>query len=666
LASERFSAGRAVSCRNIRHSSDLRQWDKIKNLLMDRNIAIRLFAGIILVFSIAAQTIEAQSPADRPLLEAEQQRDAGVPVLLAAIASGDTRSQMLAARALGRLENPAYRDSLVPLMHSPDPKVRRAAAGAIAQMRAPFAWASLLQAERDASVRAAIFEAIGRAKPPADDAETLLAPGLKDTGLQARAGAARGFESLFRLNSKPPRQPAATTIAALHEAFAANSEEEIRELILLAMHGAGDHDAATLASAIADPSPRIRRLAVSDTKTWVRDSSPIVRYEALRVAPSCERAAAALSDPNAGVALEAVDVLGSQKCDAGFLTRLLAKGHSWRIRAHALTGLAAIDPARARDGIAAMVADPTWQVRVYVAKAARIVNDSATLAKLARDENPNVAIAAMTTTDDATRALASEHSGLILAGAEHLKNAPDLNARLPQLISTFNRLTNERHAMTVRDPRLAVLTRIGETEDRSTDDLLREALHDRDPAIAAMAARILTERTGATVVPQTTRLPVPTIPPAEYIRGLTNAMARITMHGLGTITVDLLTDEAPVTVAVFAQLAEAHQYNGLTFHRVEPNFVIQGGSPGADEYDARSRDFFRDEVGFARNTRGTIGISTRGRDTGDAQIFFNLVDNFRLDRDYTVMAKVRDGLAVMDRVQEGDMIDRIEIIRRKP
>ena len=137
------------------------------------------------------------------------------------------------------------------------------------------------------------------------------------------------------------------------------------------------------------------------------------------------------------------------------------------------------------------------------------------------------------------------------------------------------------------------------------------------------------------------------------------------MRGLGTITVDLLTDEAPVTVAVFAQLSEAGEYDGLTFHRIVPNFVIQGGSPGADEYDGRSRDFMRDELGFARNARGTIGISTRGRDTGDAQIFFNLVDNFRLDRDYTVMASVHDGLAVMDRVQEGDVIERIEIIRRR-
>jgi cyclophilin family peptidyl-prolyl cis-trans isomerase/HEAT repeat protein len=638
---------------------------------MNPPAARRLIAGLLLsLFPVAAQYTAGQT-ADRPLIEAEQAREAGAPALLAAV-KGDVHSQMLAARAIGRLENPSYRDVLIPLLGSSDPQVRRAAAGALAQMRAPFAWAGVLKTERDGPVRAAIFEAIGRAKPVADDAELVLVGGLRDADPHARAGAARGLESLFRLNSKPPRKPADATIAALHEAFKAHrtaddapdSNDEIRELVLLAMHAAGDRDSASMASALADPSAQVRRLAVMYTGTWVRDSSPIVLYEALRAAPSCDRAAAAVSDANDHVALGAVDLLGSLKCDAALLAPLIVSGRSWRIRAHALVALAAVDPVRAGEGIAGMVANPTWQVRVYVAKAARIVNDSNVLATLAHDENPNVAIAAMTTPDDATRALRSDHSGLIRAGAERLKDTPGLKDSLPQLVVAFNRLT-AGGAMTVRNPRLAVLTRIGEIDDRSTDNLLRQALHDRDPAVAALAARILT-LTGAAVAPQTTRLPVPSIPPAEYIRGLAGAKARITMRGLGTITVDLLTDEAPVTVAVFAQLSEAGKYSGLTFHRIVSNFVIQGGSPGADEYDGRSREFMRDELGFARNARGTIGISTRGRDTGDAQIYLNLVDNFRLDRDYTVFATILDGLTVMDRIQEGDVISRIEILRIPP
>jgi cyclophilin family peptidyl-prolyl cis-trans isomerase/HEAT repeat protein len=614
---------------------------------------------LLLVFAFMA-AVAAQ---DRALLEAEQAREAGVPALLAAVKSGRADSQMLAARALGRLENPSYLEALLPLLASPDSQVRRAAAGAIAQMRAPFAGAVALKTERDATVRAAMFEAIGRGKPPSEDAEALLVSGLKDRDPQARAGAARGLESLFRLNSKPPRQPGAATLTALHEAFGP-ADAETRELILLAMQAVGDRDPATLAAALADANPQVRRLGVIGTRKWGGDPSPLVRYEALRVAPSCERAAAATRDESAHVALLAADLLGTLKCDAGLAADLVSNGRSWRVRAHALVSLSTLDAGKAKEGIDSLAASPVWQARAYAAKAARIANDSAVLAKLARDENPNVAIAAMTTAGDAVRALESEHSGLVRAGAERLKNEPGLKDHLPKLAAAFHRLT-AGGAMTVRDPRMAVLARIGEIENRgSTDDLLRQALEDRDPAIAALAARILTARTGVTVAAKTTRLPVPGLPSAEAIRALAGATARISLHGLGTITVNLLTKEAPVTVATFVALAEAGRYNGLTFHRVVSNFVIQGGSPGADEYDGRSREFMRDEVGFARNNRGSIGISTRGRDTGDAQIYFNLIDNFRLDRDYTVFASIVGGLDAMDRVQEGDVIDRIEIIRR--
>lgn len=594
----------------------------------------------------------AQSPGDRTVLEAEQAREAGVPALLKAVASPDVRTERLAARALGRLENPAHRDALTPLLRSPDPQVRLAAVSALAQMRASLDYAPLLQAEKDAAVRAVIYEAMGRAKPVPDNAESLLVQGLGD-------GAARGLEALFRLNRQ--RRPGAATLAALHSAFGASTPEETRELILLTMNAAGDHDPATLAGALKDPSPQVRRLAVTGTGKWVDDPSPMVRYEALRVAKSCDRAVAAVADASEHVALEAVDLLGSLKCDAKTITPRLTDKRSWRIRAHALVSMATVDPEQARAELTGALLVPTWQVRALAAVAAKKLNDTAVLAKLARDPNPNVAIAALTTPDDADRALSSNHHGLILAGAERLKDAPDLRDHLAQLAAAFNRLT-AAGAMNSRDPRVAILTRIGEAA--GTDSILTKALSDRDPAVAALAAQILTKRTGSPVSPVTTRLPAPPLPAAAYIQRLEGATARITMRGVGTMTMALLTGEAPVTVGTFAQLAEAGKYNGLTLHRIVPNFVLQGGSPGADEYDGRVPHFMRDEPGLARNARGSIGISTRGRDTGDAQIYFNLIDNFRLDRDYTVMATMLEGLDVMDRVQEGDVIERIEIIRK--
>jgi cyclophilin family peptidyl-prolyl cis-trans isomerase len=116
-------------------------------------------------------------------------------------------------------------------------------------------------------------------------------------------------------------------------------------------------------------------------------------------------------------------------------------------------------------------------------------------------------------------------------------------------------------------------------------------------------------------------------------------------------------------VHTFAQLARTRAYEGTTFHRIVPNFVLQGGSPGADEYDPLTPFFMRDEVG-GRHDRGTWGISTRGRDTGDGQLFVNLVDNPRLDHDYTVFARTVAGEALLDRVTEGTVIERVVIVPR--
>jgi len=69
--------------------------------------------------------------------------------------------------------------------------------------------------------------------------------------------------------------------------------------------------------------------------------------------------------------------------------------------------------------------------------------------------------------------------------------------------------------------------------------------------------------------------------------------------------------------------------------------------------------FLRDELGTLPHPRGTVGMSTRGHDTGDAQWFVNLRDNRRLVRDYTVFGEVTDGIAVVDAVLEGDVIARI-------
>jgi len=88
--------------------------------------------------------------------------------------------------------------------------------------------------------------------------------------------------------------------------------------------------------------------------------------------------------------------------------------------------------------------------------------------------------------------------------------------------------------------------------------------------------------------------------------------------------------------------------------------VVQGGSPRANEYGGHGA-YTRDELGLRVQTRGTVGVSTRGRDTGDGQIYVNLIDNVRLDHDYTLLGIVVSGMDVVDRVLEGDVIEAAEL-----
>ncbi len=652
-----------------------------------------LLLSLVLQAAVPASPPRSSPPAAAPtayaVLAAEYRRGTDNRVLEAAASSADTSLQRLAARAFGRLERKAFATRVTSLLASPAASVRREAANALAQMGVDLDYATLLQSERDPSVRGAIYESIGRAVSapagapgplPSEALVAALRRGLTERDAVARVGAARGLESLIRRTGRASR-PSAATIAALRDAlrasFAVDEAEatgsasptaaqqvELRQLLLLALTSAGDRDSLTLAPALRDTSAQVRRLAVIASRQWIDDAAPMVRYQALRVAGTCERAVAALRDTSDHVQLTAIDLLGERRCAAALIDSLVRRGTGWRVQAHALVALARVDSTRARAALPTLATSHVWQARAWAATAARLLKDSATLSRLARDTAPNVAIAAMSTTDDALRSLAGNHAGLVLAGATQLKGHPRLAEFAPRLAGSLLRLSARAQA-TLRDPRMALLQRLHESADSATAARLAPLVQDIDPEVAALAARVVAERAHRSPGPVTTRYVPAPFPSEAALRSLRGARAIVRVRGIGDMEIDLLPEEAPVTVATFVRLAERQAFDGLTWHRIVPNFVLQGGSPGADEYDGLTSTFMRDEVGLARHARGTFGISTRGRDTGDGQIFINLVDNFRLDHDYSVFAVMRRGWAVMDRVQEGDVIETIRIQRAR-
>lgn len=126
---------------------------------------------------------------------------------------------------------------------------------------------------------------------------------------------------------------------------------------------------------------------------------------------------------------------------------------------------------------------------------------------------------------------------------------------------------------------------------------------------------------------------------------------------LGDITVELDTENAPITVKNFLAYIDSGFYDGTIFHRVIANFMIQGGGMTADMRTKPTQDPIRNEADNGlKNLRGSLAMArTQVRDSATAQFFINLVDNAFLDhsdRDfgYAVFGKVVQGMDVVDKI----------------
>ena len=136
--------------------------------------------------------------------------------------------------------------------------------------------------------------------------------------------------------------------------------------------------------------------------------------------------------------------------------------------------------------------------------------------------------------------------------------------------------------------------------------------------------------------------------------------ARITTSK-GEVIIELHVEEAPGSVASFVQLVRSGFYDGKYFHRVVPNFVIQGGCPrgdgmGGTDYTLRSEFRLHDY------RTGSVGLASSGPDTESCQWFINHIPTPHLEGRYTIFGHVTNGMSVVDQIQIGDRIERIELI----
>ncbi|OFW05745.1 MAG: peptidylprolyl isomerase [Acidobacteria bacterium RIFCSPLOWO2_02_FULL_67_36] len=128
----------------------------------------------------------------------------------------------------------------------------------------------------------------------------------------------------------------------------------------------------------------------------------------------------------------------------------------------------------------------------------------------------------------------------------------------------------------------------------------------------------------------------------------------------GTIEIELAVLDAPETSRNFMALARKGFFNGLQIHRVVPNFVVQDGDSRGDGEGGPGYTI-RDELNERPFVRGAVGMALAGPDTGGSQFFIAHSPQPHLDAKYTVFGQVVGGMAVVDRIQQGDVIQRVRV-----
>ena len=128
----------------------------------------------------------------------------------------------------------------------------------------------------------------------------------------------------------------------------------------------------------------------------------------------------------------------------------------------------------------------------------------------------------------------------------------------------------------------------------------------------------------------------------------------------GDITIDFYDKDAPNTVANFVKLARSGFYNGLTFHRVIPNFVIQGGCPNGDGTGGPGYSI-KCEINSNKHLAGSLSMAHRGRNTGGSQFFICHSPQPHLDGVHTVFGRTND-MAVVNAIKSGDKMEEVIIL----
>lgn len=375
-----------------------------------------------------------------------------------------------------------------------------------------------------------------------------------------------------------------------------------------------------------------------------------------------------LDDPRPGVRLTAIEASASWLLDEELGERLSrfvgADDAESRERQLALLALAEGEDPSARTWLptAADADDPA--LRRAAVRAAGLVGAGEVLDRLTADRDASVRAAALETWlaaepedahEVAALALADADAGVRASAFEWLADHPvvPLEILLPALEGSRRDRILDARVAGVRA--LGARARGEPLERGALVAALEELARDGEYQVRRQAAAELTALGAEAADTGGLRLRK-TVAVYREIVQRTVAPRRVEIRTeRGVVTVELACPEAPMTCLNFLQLGTQGFYDGLPFHRVVPDFVVQAGD---DRGDGRGGPGYtiRDEINSLRYDRGVVGMALSGPDTGGSQFFITLSAQPHLDGGYTVFGRVVDGFGVLDEIVQGDRI----------
>ncbi|MES2306415.1 MAG: peptidylprolyl isomerase [Gemmatimonadota bacterium] len=598
---------------------------------------------------------------------------AGGPLLITAIRDRDRNVVADAFFALGLLKDTAAVEPIISRLRDPDSLSADAVAEAATALSkiggagaARFlgdviaSGAGLARDRRDALIPNALLES-WRLGPLAT--VSALIPYVSDTSADLRW---RSTYALVRLRAVPA---ANAILRAARDADAMVRETAAKGLTKAFADSAKLPAGAVtgeLVRAFDDERPGVRINALAAASSW-RDSTLATR--ALRL----------LSDPDPNVRVQAVTTLGDLRGSAA-LAAIDAvfdrRDASWAMRRAALPVLARADTASFARRVVAWSSSTDIRERIAAIEGWGVVKpaDDALFRAGIADGDPRVQAAALgawraarTRTDTAVITVArswlkSRDGDLRDAALGVLRGNVTIDD-LDPLLEAW-RLGAQDNELDARLATLGLLAGLARQHpevmdrltdparraffDRPADGLLRRAAEAQWPALAERWGPAAPFETGRSL--EDYRGVVRTLVLAKA-----NPKVIIEVEGKGSVEVELLGRDAPLTVANFLRLVDRRYFDGNRWHRVVPNFVVQDGDRTGTGNGGPGWSI-RDEMTRARYNLPVLGMALSGPDTGGSQWFINLSAQPHLDGGYTVFGRVSGSYATLNRIVQGDVI----------